>query len=99
MEPSTATAINPDDLDPMEINRAMLLVRAELASATRKFPPFRSAHEGYAILLEEVDELWETIKDNKDEDAIWRQRDEAIQVAAMAVRFLLDLGPDGGRDR
>ena len=32
-------------------------VAAELNRAL-KWPPFNSAHEGYAILAEEVDELW-----------------------------------------
>lgn len=63
------------------------LVQAEYKRAANKFPPFHSAHEGYAILEEEVDELWDAIKTN-DEDAAF---DEVIQVAAMAVRFLYDV--------
>ncbi len=30
--------------------------------AREKHPPMRSPHEGYAILLEELDELWDEIK-------------------------------------
>jgi hypothetical protein len=79
------------------IDQVMLMVRAELASATLRFGPFASAHEGYAVILEEVDELWDEIKNNKDGDAaIWRQRGEAMQVAAMAARFLLDIHTNGG---
>jgi hypothetical protein len=38
-------------------------VLAELARARAKFPrPQASAHEGYAVLAEEVDELWDEIK-------------------------------------
>ncbi len=48
-----------------------------------------SVHEGYAVLLEEVDELWEEVKrETINTDAL---RYEALHVAAMAVRFLLDL--------
>ena len=35
------------------------LVSIELKSANEKFPPFHSDHEGYAVILEEVDELSE----------------------------------------
>lgn len=65
-------------------------VEDELLSAIQKFPSFRSAHEGYAILKEEVDELWDEVKNNKNDDPR-RQRKEAIQVAAMAMRFVLDI--------
>jgi hypothetical protein len=64
----------------------------ELSQARKKFPPFHSAHEGYAVILEELDELWTEIRSNQ---AIPgrndRMRKEAIQVAAMALRFLVDL--------
>jgi hypothetical protein len=35
------------------------LVEKELKSANEKFPLFRSAHEGYAVILEEVEEAQE----------------------------------------
>lgn len=37
----------------------------EMADASSKFPPFNSGHEGFAVLKEEVDELWEAVKLNK----------------------------------
>ena len=58
----------------------------ELHKARAKFDPFNSAHEGYAVLLEEVDELWHEIKHGTKE----RQRSEAVQIAAMAIRLLQD---------
>ncbi len=65
-------------------------IRTEYETAMLKFGTFASAHEGYAILLEEVDELWEAIKskDGFESGAVAR---EAVQVAAMAVRFLVDV--------
>lgn len=42
-------------------------------------------HEFYAILLEEVEELWDAIKSDEPAE---RVRAEAIQVAAMVVRYL-----------
>lgn len=70
----------------MSPEQASKLVRAELDRATEKFPPFASPHEGYAVLLEEVDELWTEIKSHGP-----GIEDEAIQVAAMALRFLVDV--------
>lgn len=51
--------------------------------------PFASAHEGYAVLQEEVEELWEEVK-KREPDKV-RMRAEAIQVAAMALRFVMDV--------
>ena len=55
--------------------------------AVMKFGPFNSKHEGYAVILEELDELWVAIKSNARPENI---EEEAIQVGAMAVRFLID---------
>ena len=38
------------------------LVDKELAAANERFPPFHSAHEGWAVILEEVDELKAEVK-------------------------------------
>jgi len=73
------------------------LVLAELDRATAKYPKFTTTHHGYGILKEEVDELWEEIKADKNgyrcTDAMRR---EAVKVAAMAIRFILDLGECDG---
>lgn len=50
--------------------------------------PFKNAHEGYAVLLEEVDELWDEIKHGQDKEMMCA---EAIQIAAMAIRFIREL--------
>lgn len=61
----------------------------ELARARESFKPMASGHEGYAVILEELDELWREIKKKyQDADAM---RAEAIQVAAMAIRFVTDV--------
>lgn len=60
-------------------------VLAELARARSIHAPMNTAHEGYAVLLEEVDELWDAIKGDGD------IREEAVQVAAMAIRLLVDV--------
>ena len=74
----------------MEISSVLEAVRKEVDRATFKYGPFVSNHEGFAILLEEVDELWEIIKKKPDSIKQEELRMEAIQVAAMAARFLVD---------
>jgi hypothetical protein len=66
-------------------------VAEELHSATDRYPPMHSAHEGYAILLEEVDELWEEVRAKQGSRDPERLYKEAIQVAAMAIRFAHDI--------
>lgn len=61
----------------------------ELDAARILHAPMHSAHEGYAVLLEEVEELWEEVK--KREPDVAAMRHEAIQVAAMALRFVMDV--------
>ena len=60
----------------------------ELERARGKFGPFNSPHEGYAVLKEEVDKLWDDIKSN---NSLYSQRQEAVQIAAMAIRYILDI--------
>lgn len=69
---------------------------SELLRATALHGSFASAHEGYAVILEELDELWDEVKKGGTEPrSIPRMRKEAIQVAAMAMRFVLDVCDKG----
>lgn len=71
-------------------------VEKELKQAQANFPAFNSAHEGYAAIKEELDELWDKIKANATYDEM---EEEAIQIAAMALRFLMDVeGPSAERE-
>ncbi len=63
-------------------------VDAEYRRAVALHGSFNSTHEGYAIIKEEVDELWDGIKKNDDKKLL---REEAIQIAAMAMRFCIDI--------
>lgn len=66
--------------------RNVLAVVGELRDARAKWCDFNSPHEGYAVIKEEVDELWDAVKAND----LTAARIEAVQVAAMALRFLTD---------
>lgn len=50
---------------------------------------FHSPQEGYAVMLEEMDELWAEIKKKRPDKE--RIREEATQVGAMAIKFLMSM--------
>lgn len=66
-------------------------VAVELRTALSTHGPFNSAHEGYAVILEELDELWEEVRKRRGMRSTERLRNEAKQVAAMAIRFMLEV--------
>jgi hypothetical protein len=81
-------------MKPADYESTISEVLIETFRAKSLFPQdFVNQHEGYAVLLEEVDELWEEVKKNQKNYDLNRQRKEAIQVAAMAVRFATELTP------
>lgn len=76
---------------PLLYTEIMASVQKELLSAEDKFGPFNTPHEGYAVILEELDELWDEIK--RKDRTLSAMREEAIQVAAMAIRFIKNCCP------
>lgn len=72
----------------MTRTEALTRVLNEYSAAAAKHDDFNSAHEGWGILYEEVDELWGEVKLHTRDPK--RMADEAAQVAAMALRFLTD---------
>ena len=71
------------------IDEHLLALRRELYRAMSKHGPIASPHEGYAVILEELDELWEHVKHDEGRSA-WAN-EEAIQIAAMGMRYAIDL--------
>lgn len=66
------------------------LVAIEIDRARSRHDPINSVHEGYAVLLEKVEEFWaEVMKRTKDRSAT-KMRDELVQIAAMAQRTCED---------
>lgn len=65
----------------------------ELMRARDVHAPMFSAHEGYAIIKEEFDELWDEVKKRSEHRVPAAMTREAVQLAAMAMRFVLDLYP------
>jgi hypothetical protein len=75
----------------MKPNESLKAIEFEFYRASELYPAFHSNHEGYAVLLEEVEELWDEIKKSKDVVLNDHMKHELIQIGAMAVRFLNDL--------
>jgi hypothetical protein len=72
-------------------SRELRDVSEELDKALRKHPKFNGAHEGWAVILEEVDELWDEVKVRANKRRRDKMRKEALQIAAMALRFALEV--------
>lgn len=71
------------------VNGVLDEVRDQIKRAMIKHAPMHSPHEGISFLKEEVDELWEHVK--YDTGRTLEARKEALQIAAMAIRYVVDL--------
>lgn len=78
--------MNKYDAALIDVGAEVKRARVELG-----FGPMHSAHEGYAVLLEEVDELWDHVKMKQKSRDLAAMRKEAIQVAAMAICFAAEV--------
>ena len=76
----------------MKRKDVMKLVNDELRKTDVEKPKFHSTHEGYGVLREEFEELWNEIKASKVfNKANKLMVNEAVQVAAMAIKFIENL--------
>lgn len=73
----------------MKSDVALQMVASEVARISEKFALYHSAHEGYAVMQEEMDELWTEVKKRAGARSATALRIEAIHVAVTAVRFLM----------
>ena len=80
----------PPNFDSALLSELHDEVDAELMRAG-VWPPMNSAHEGYGVLAEEFDELFTHVKTKQKNRDLAAMRAEAIQVAAMALRFAHDI--------
>ena len=82
-------------------NDVRVLVGKELAAANKRFPQFHSAHEGYAVIQEEADELkeatdkvigrmvslWSRVKYGNDPERLLQMiSEDAINAACEAIQ-------------
>lgn len=69
-------------------------VQDELTRATSEHDPMHSAHEGISVIREEFEELWievKKVRSTKDVTHNKKLAFEATHVAAMAIRFMVDV--------
>lgn len=78
----------------MHINTIFNEIENEVQTAELKFPRMNTYHEGYAVILEELDELWDEVKRWPKTEDTKKIKKECIQIASMAIRFIRDLLPD-----
>lgn len=64
----------------------------EYERAAGMYAPLHSAHEAYAVILEELDEFWEHVRQQDARRCHRAMRHELVQIAAMCLRTVLDLG-------
>jgi len=88
--PSTSTEVRMKD----EYEVVCEDILKEVRRAKTMFKDnFVNQHEGYAVILEELDELWDEVKKNQKIYDLPAQRKEVIQCAAMCIRFAAELLP------
>ena len=69
-----------------KLDAIISMIKKELDFATSKFGIFHNTHEGYGVMKEEFDEMWDRIKQNSN-----LCFEECVQLAAMSIRFIYDL--------
>jgi hypothetical protein len=62
-------------------------INNEYEYACKHFKPFTNKYNGYAVILQELDDLWLAIKEDHESYLV---KQGATKVAAMALRFLTD---------
>lgn len=74
-----------------KIQRFLDAIRDENVAVYKRHGIFHGAHEGWAVIYEELDELWDEVRRKRsarDQDNMYR---ECVQIAAMAMKFALEL--------
>lgn len=74
------------------LSGVLTAIGIEVRSAVQKHASLNSAHEAYAVILEELDEFWDEVKLRREQRDPQAMRNELIQTAAMCVRTIIDLG-------
>jgi len=70
---------------------ALLMIANEHGEAVRKFGTFHNAHEGWGVIREEYLELEDEIRKKQKDYDFDKMRKEAMQLGAMALRFMIDI--------
>lgn len=71
----------------LTVNEVIKLCVEELERANKKHPLFHCRHHGYAVIKEELDELWNEIKERNPNNTSLQH--ECIQTMTMCLKFLI----------
>ena len=66
-------------------------VQGELERVRSVRGPMNSVHEGYAVLLEELDEFWEEVRKRRSNRDALLMYNELVQIATVAQRIAEDV--------
>jgi hypothetical protein len=83
---------------PLRLCEALDAITTELDRSMIHQEGFSSLHEAYAVIAEEVDEVWDICKMKRKNRSALALRKELIQVATMAVKGLLNIDKFVGGD-
>lgn len=75
----------------MTRDEALALVNKELDLALKKHSKIHSPHEGWAIINEELCELWAEVMNKEEFRRGYKLKEEAAHTAVTAIRFLIEL--------
>ena len=67
------------------------LIEKEALRAREKHKPINSVHEGYSVILEEMDEFWDEVKKKSSLRDPNHMLEELVQIATMARRCAEDV--------
>ncbi|TES89014.1 MAG: hypothetical protein E3J94_06985 [Desulfobacteraceae bacterium] len=75
----------------MDAGLAIEQIACEYMHAIETEGEIKSAHEGYAVILEKLDGLKKIVWQKPKDRDIEQMRKEAAHAAAMALRFIVDV--------
>jgi|GEM_PF-2212195 len=92
ISPISKTETNPVNRKQLgNLSKALIPIISEYLRATEIYPPMNTAHEGWALIMEEMEELKQEVFKKPSEISKEDMKREAVQIAAMAIRFITDV--------
>lgn len=83
-----------EDFRFTKVGKTIKAIIAEYNRAINRNGPFNSTYEGWAILIQKMEELWEEIKKVEAGNSGEKLHKYAAQIGALAMRFMVDLGTE-----
>lgn len=91
VEPKTPPVVSRGIIERDAYGIAATEALDEVRRAREMFGPMHSMHEGFAVIQEETDEVWDIVKMKQKNRDLGAARKEAIQCAAMWLAFAAEV--------